>query len=143
MAEVVALGHGRYRISDGGRVRTAYAAAAAEGCWVFIDGQVWLIPPGRLKPPPTTSTDVGTGFSRPGGSSTDDALALSSPMPATVTSIHVTPGQTVARGDLLVMLEAMKMEMPIRAPRDGRIRSIACRPAELVQPGVPLVELES
>ena len=40
------------------------------------------------------------------------------------------------------MLEAMKMELPIKAPRDGSVKSIACQPGELVQPGVPLLELE-
>jgi biotin carboxyl carrier protein len=41
-----------------------------------------------------------------------------------------------------VMLEAMKMELPIKAPRDGIVKAIACRPGELVQPAVPLLELE-
>ena len=41
------------------------------------------------------------------------------------------------------MLEAMKMELPIKAPRDGRVTAISCRTGELVQPGVPLLELES
>jgi biotin carboxyl carrier protein len=41
------------------------------------------------------------------------------------------------------MLEAMKMELPITAPRAGRVKSIHCREGELVQPGVPLLELES
>ena len=50
--------------------------------------------------------------------------------------------QVVAQGDLLLMLEAMKMEMPIRAPRDGRVKTIACQRGELVQPGIALVELE-
>ena len=63
-------------------------------------------------------------------------------MPATVVSIHVAPGQEVKRDDLLVMLEAMKMELPIRAPRDGRITAIACQQGELVQPGIQLIELE-
>jgi biotin carboxyl carrier protein len=40
------------------------------------------------------------------------------------------------------MLEAMKMELPIRAPRDARVKAIACRQGDLVQPGVPLLELE-
>jgi acetyl-CoA/propionyl-CoA carboxylase biotin carboxyl carrier protein len=71
-----------------------------------------------------------------------DDMALAAPMPATVASIHVSPGQDVATGDLLVMLEAMKMELPIRAPRAGRVKAVACRRGELVQPGVALVELE-
>jgi biotin carboxyl carrier protein len=69
-------------------------------------------------------------------------MALAPPMPATVASVLVAPGQPVARGDVLIMLEAMKMELPITAPRDGRVRSVACRPGELVQPGIALVELE-
>jgi biotin carboxyl carrier protein len=72
----------------------------------------------------------------------DDDLALAAPMPATVVLINVAPGQQVARGDIMIMLEAMKMELPIRAPRDGRVKTIACRAGELVQPGTALVELE-
>ena len=43
---------------------------------------------------------------------------------------------------MLVVLEAMKMELAVTAPHDGRIRDITCRVGELVQPGVPLVEFE-
>jgi len=97
--------------------------------WVFIDGRTFVI-------------DGDERDVRPRGSATDDQVALSAPMPATVLKITVAPGQDVNEGDLLVMLEAMKMEMPIKAPRSGRVRSLACREGELVQPGVPLVELE-
>jgi biotin carboxyl carrier protein len=41
----------------------------------------------------------------------------------------------------VLVLEAMKMELPIRAPADGRVVSVSCTPGELVQPGVPLVEI--
>jgi biotin carboxyl carrier protein len=58
-----------------------------------------------------------------------------------VTAIGVEPGGRVRKGDVLVKLEAMKMEMAVRAPRDGTVTSIACRVGELVQPGVPLLEL--
>jgi biotin carboxyl carrier protein len=36
----------------------------------------------------------------------------------------------------------MKMELPIKAPRDGRVRRVRCRTGELVQPGSPLLEME-
>jgi 3-methylcrotonyl-CoA carboxylase alpha subunit len=39
------------------------------------------------------------------------------------------------------VLEAMKMELPIRAPREGIIAAVHCEPGELVQPGVALVDL--
>jgi biotin carboxyl carrier protein len=58
-------------------------------------------------------------------------------------NVLVQPGARVAKGDVLVMLEAMKMELPVKAPRDGVVRAIRCQPGELVQPGVDLVELAS
>ena len=68
---------------------------------------------------------------------------LSAPMPATVVKVFVEPGARVAKGETLVMLEAMKMELPVKAPRDGVVRAVRCEPGELVQPGVDLVELQS
>ena len=65
----------------------------------------------------------------------------SAPMPATVIAILVEPGQTVAAGDIVLKLEAMKMELPVRAPRAGTIRAIHCRAGELVQAGVVLVDI--
>ena len=62
-------------------------------------------------------------------------------MPAKVTAVLVEAGQHVHKGDVLITLEAMKMELAVRAPRDGAVKSIACRVGELVQPGVGLLEL--
>jgi biotin carboxyl carrier protein len=50
-------------------------------------------------------------------------------------------GDDVVEGETLVVLEAMKMELPLRAPKAGRVAEIRCTPGELVQPGTPLVEL--
>ena len=63
-------------------------------------------------------------------------------MPATVAAVLVQPGAVVAAGDTLVRLEAMKMELAIRAPAAGRVAAVDCRAGELVQPGRPLVTLE-
>ncbi len=54
----------------------------------------------------------------------------------------VQPGQRVAAGDVLIRLEAMKMELPVRSPRDATVIAIKCREGELVQAGVPLLELD-
>ena len=62
-------------------------------------------------------------------------------MPATVIDILVAPGQAVEAGDVLLKLEAMKMELPIRSPRAGTVRAIHCLVGELVQPGLPLVDI--
>jgi biotin carboxyl carrier protein len=70
------------------------------------------------------------------------AESLAAPMPATVVEILVEAGQEVRQGDVLLKLEAMKMEMPLRAAGDGRVKAVRCTPGELVQPGIPLVEME-
>jgi 3-methylcrotonyl-CoA carboxylase alpha subunit len=62
-------------------------------------------------------------------------------MPASVVSIKVRAGDAVTAGDVLILLEAMKMELPVKAPRDGIVGQLLCREGELVQPGVPLIEL--
>ena len=67
---------------------------------------------------------------------------LDAPMPGVVTRVLVAAGDTVIKGQPLLALEAMKMEHLIRAPRDGRIRSIAASAAAMVQGGATLVELE-
>lgn len=98
--------------------------------WTFIDGDVFRIE--------IDDADRSTR-ARPGAG--DEALAA--PMPATVIKLLVEPGQTVERGDSLLLLEAMKMELPIRAPRPGRVSAFHCKAGDLVQPGVPLVDLDT
>jgi acetyl/propionyl-CoA carboxylase alpha subunit len=68
--------------------------------------------------------------------------SLEAPMPGKVIAVSVTVGQTVAQGDPLVIVEAMKMETVVRAPRDGRVRAVPVAAGERVAPGVVLVELE-
>ena len=133
---VTSLGRGQYRVFDGHRHRFAYAAGPPEACWVFFDGRVFVIDLSGTRGGGAGTATVPRGYAH------DDEMALASPMPATVATILVNPGQQVARGDVLLLLEAMKMELPIRAPRDGRIAAVRCRPGQLVQPGVPLIELD-
>ena len=132
MLDVTALGNGQYRVSDGTRHQLAYAAGPDHARWVFLDGNVYVINSGKEE------AGSGKGISRTG----DDATALAAPMPATVATVNVKIGQQVLQGDVLIMLEAMKMEMPIKAPRAGRVKAIACQPGDQVQPGMPLLELE-
>ena len=68
--------------------------------------------------------------------------ALEAPMPGRVIALRVAPGQAVTKGQELLVVEAMKMENALRAPRDGVVKSVAARPGDMVSPGVVLVELE-
>jgi biotin carboxyl carrier protein len=124
---VTPLGAGRFLLSRNEEQRVAYATHAGGATWVFLDGDVAVIAPAA---------------SHARTAAADDHASLAAPMPATVVAIAVQPGQRVSTGDVLIRLEAMKMELPIRSPRDGTVIAIKCREGELVQPGVPLLELD-
>ena len=106
---------------------TAWTAVDGDTRWVFLDGQTFEF-----------------AVQRPGARVRGGAHhgSLAAPMPATVRRIAVAPGQRVAKGDTLIVLEAMKMELPVRAGADGTVEEICCKEGELVQPGVTLIEME-
>lgn len=118
------LGDGMCRVHLDGTTTHAWAVRADHETWVYLDGAVHVV-----------ADDEVTASTR----RAPDALAA--PMPATVTALHVAPGQAIDAGTVLVTLEAMKMEFQVRAPRAGTVSRVNCRIGELVQPGVPLVEL--
>lgn len=68
--------------------------------------------------------------------------SMSAPMPGVVLKIFVEPGDVVAKGDPLLILEAMKMEHQIASPYDGVVDAIHCSEGEMVQPGVDLISVE-
>jgi len=68
----------------------------------------------------------------------DDRLIA--PLPGQVTQLLATENQNVARGDVLVILEAMKTVFRLTAPRDGRIETISCRVGETVREGQILLQ---
>jgi oxaloacetate decarboxylase alpha subunit len=109
---------------------TARVEAIADGqdVWTLIDGVVRVVSRAPADGPRRRARAAHGG-------------GLEAPMPATVTRIVATVGQTVAAGDVLVLLEAMKMELAVKAPHAGTVTRIACEAGALVQPGVALVEL--
>jgi len=70
------------------------------------------------------------------------SLTVKSPMPGTVMSFKVTAGQSVNRGDVLLILEAMKMENEIVAPQAGKVVGLRVPVSASVNTGDPLVDLE-
>ncbi|MEZ4518226.1 MAG: biotin/lipoyl-containing protein [Chloroflexota bacterium] len=68
--------------------------------------------------------------------------ALSASIPAVVSQILVSEGDEVASGDKLILLESMKMVIPIQAPTEGRVVKINCTAGESVPAGLVLVEIE-
>jgi 3-methylcrotonyl-CoA carboxylase alpha subunit len=116
---------GEIIVTDGDRVERMYGVADGDTAWIFHDGLVYRI--AGADGPRTASHAHGS---------------LSAPMPATVVAVNVAPGDAVEAGAILILLEAMKMELPVRAPGDGRVKAVHCRPGELVQPDVVLIEFE-
>lgn len=126
---VTRLREGTYRVEVDGRSELVHVAGPAGSRWVHWNGVVYERP-----------FDDGAAVKRT--RQVDAHAALSAPMPATVRKVAVAVGARVAKGDTLIVLEAMKMELPLRAPSDGVVRMLRCREGELVQPGTTLVELE-
>lgn len=116
---------GELVVVDGDRRTRVYATVSGETAWVFHDGVVY---------------EIGTDAPARARGATAHG-SLTAPMPATVLHVKVNVGDIVTRGDVLIILEAMKMELPVRAPGDGRISAIHCRPGELVQPDTSLIEI--
>ena len=64
--------------------------------------------------------------------------AVKSPMPGTILKVNVTNGASVKKGDVLMVLEAMKMENEIMAPCDGKVTSVAVAQGASVESGAVL-----
>ena len=69
------------------------------------------------------------------------ANAIVAPMPGTINAVKVTSGQQVKKGDVLIILEAMKMENEIYADKDGKVGQVFVQKGASVQTGAPLVEI--
>jgi 3-methylcrotonyl-CoA carboxylase alpha subunit len=148
--EVVSLGGGRYRVSVDGAPFELSATAGPDGrlsltteqgvtnAELTVAGARRFVRLGTLD----FVLERESGARRPGSARGGHAAGLESPMPGVVTRVMVAAGDTVTKGQPLVALEAMKMEHLIRAPRDGRIRSIAAIVGQMVSGGVPLAEMD-
>jgi 3-methylcrotonyl-CoA carboxylase alpha subunit len=125
------LAEGLYRVEHDGRAHIVYVAGVAGSgadVWAFWNGEIFRgSAPERAAPSRMRRIDA--------------PQSLTAPMPATVINVLVEPGAIVKKGDTVVLLEAMKMELPVRAPADGMVKSVRCRAGELVQPDAVLIEL--
>jgi urea carboxylase len=72
----------------------------------------------------------------------DDALQVSADLNGNIWKVLVKPGDLVAAGDPVIIVEAMKMELVVHAPQAGRVKRIACQPGRAVSPGDALLWLE-
>jgi len=130
---------GVYRVEHEGRNEIVYAAGPDDDRWVFWNGHIYR---GDFRHPRPGS---GAGNSSHGNHSRADKgrhpSSIAAPMPARVIRIVASTGAHVRRGDTLLVLEAMKMELPLRAPGDAIVTAIHCQEGELVQADAVLMDL--
>jgi acetyl/propionyl-CoA carboxylase alpha subunit len=104
------------------------AAAFGAGSWqVWWRGLPWELPLGAR--PRLIDAEAGPAH-------------LGSPMPGTVIAVRVAAGDTVSRGQELVVVEAMKMELAVKATAGGVVTAVLCAPGDPVERGQTLVDFE-
>lgn len=82
----------------------------------------------------TVAAGAGGGPAAPSGGTG----AVCAPMVGVVREIHAKPGDRVTAGDLVITMEAMKMEIYVTAPIDGVVESISCAPGDSASEGATL-----
>jgi len=112
----------------GGRMHRALALRDGVRVFVWVDGKTFVFERAERRRTRAASEQAG------------DLLA---PMPGRVRKTLVSIGDSVRKGQPLLVLEAMKMEHSIRAPRDGAVRRLLVREGDLVDAGVELAEISS
>jgi biotin carboxyl carrier protein len=93
-----------------------------------------FLPPVQSSVLPTAAVGASSNF--------DEAKVVRSPLAGVVTRLQIQPGQKVAANDLLLLMEAMKMEIKIASHSAGTIKSVEVSPGDAVRPDQVMVCLE-
>jgi 3-methylcrotonyl-CoA carboxylase alpha subunit len=109
-----------------GRSARILTAVAGDQVFVWCDGATYAFERAR------SARAAGAG---------DHGGDLLAPMPGRVRKVSAAPGDRVERGMVLIVLEAMKMEHAIRAPKDGILKRLLVEEGDLVDAGVELAEI--
>ena len=140
----------RFRIKIGGRWYTVEVEdTSTTPIKVTVEGETFYVEAEglgrRLAPRPAVNlsrpASPAPPATAPSPTTRSDANLVTSPMPGRVISVHVTEGQEVRQGEELCVVEAMKMEQSIRAPRDARVKRVLVQRGQQVGRDQPLVEL--
>ena len=131
-----------------GSLADAASAPARQTIVVEIDGKrIEVSLPARLAAASGgSSATLGAAPARRGGAGavvTATGDSVKAPMQATIVKLAVAEGDSVVKGDLILVLEAMKMEQPIAAHKDGLIASVNVAVGETVSSGYLLLEITS
>jgi biotin carboxyl carrier protein len=126
--EVLHKENGRLVLQVDGQRIIVHVSLEGAKRWVTVNGQTFLLVP--------------TATRRAAGVGQEHASRLVAPMPGQVRSVNVQQGETVSKGQTLLVLEAMKMEIRIQAPAEGVINKLLVRQGETVEREQTLIEFE-
>jgi biotin carboxyl carrier protein len=129
--DVVRVDVGTYRVLHRDRAELVYVVRDGDMWWACWNGEVF--------------TGTVTSATQAASSSTvhrDTRQVVTAPMPATILKVLVEPGRHVSKGETMVLLEAMKMELPLRASSEAVVAKVLCREGDIVPSDAVLVELE-
>lgn len=113
------------------RVEGRLVRFAVAGDQVWVDGRVYTVP--RAAGPRRAGAAASASSER----------SIKAQMPGTVLSVRVSAGDSVQAGQTLLVMESMKMEMAVEAPRAAVIAAVNCRAGQMVEMGAVLVEFDA
>ena len=116
---------------DGQQRVTAYVSSENAKRWVTVNGQTFVL------------TKPAAGTRKSGGGHHHAAGELTAPMPGQVRAVNVAEGESVTKGQTLLVIEAMKMEIRIQAPREGKVMKLFVKQGQTVEREQILIEIES
>jgi len=120
-------------ILAGGITRRYRVAVAGTSVWLAAGGHA-----AHYRVAPAIDHVAGGGD----GGGVADGTRVTAPLPGLVSTIDVAIGQQVAKGDTVMVIEAMKLMHALPAPASGRVTGILCQPGETVAAGAMLIEIE-
>ncbi len=130
----------KYKVTLNNRV---YEVEVEEGSAMLVDEYALAAPAAPAPVAPAVVAAAPAAAPAPAAAAAPLAAgeAVKSPMPGNILKINVAQGQSVKEGDTLIVLEAMKMENDVVAPRDGTVAQIVVTKGAVVETGSPLVIL--
>ena len=115
------------RVSSQGRTFSARTTHHGDTITIFLDGEQHAF----------TVPDPLAGSSEEAA----DADRITAPMPGLIKVVNIAAGDTVSKGDAVIVMEAMKMEHTLTAPRDGTIGELLAGAGDQVEEGTVLLEM--